>query len=146
MVDEDGGVWAQQWQEGASFLIISGRIHFFFSFFLFLRFYLSIFGERGREGERERNISVWLSPTCPLLGTWPATQACAPTGNQTGNPLVCRPTLNPLSYTSQGIFLISVMFPVWKQRTLLSIPFSSIYQIFTSHLVSYVSGKVDIKE
>ena len=23
-------------------------------------------------------------------------------GNRTGNPLVCRPALNPLSYTSQG--------------------------------------------
>ena len=36
-----------------------------------------------------------------LPGTWPATQACVPTGNQTGNPLVHRPVLNPLSYTSQ---------------------------------------------
>ena len=38
----------------------------------------------------------------PLPGTWPETQACALTGNQTGNPLVCRPALNPLSYTSQA--------------------------------------------
>ena len=38
----------------------------------------------------------------PLLGTWPATQACALTGNQTYNPLVHRPALNPLSHTSQG--------------------------------------------
>ena len=43
--------------------------------FFFLRFYL--FLDRGREGERERNISVWLALVCPLLGTWPATQACA---------------------------------------------------------------------
>ena len=40
----------------------------------------------------------------PLLGTWPATQTCALTGNWTHNPLVCRPALNPLSYTSQGHF------------------------------------------
>ena len=40
------------------------------------------------------------SPTGDL--TWPTTQACALTGNQTGNPLVRRPVLNPLSHTSQG--------------------------------------------
>ena len=38
---------------------------------------------------------------CPLLGTWPSTQACALTGNQTGNLLICRPVLSPLSHTSQ---------------------------------------------
>ena len=35
-----------------------------------------VFRERGREKERERNINVWLPLTLPLLGTWPATQAC----------------------------------------------------------------------
>ena len=35
----------------------------------------------GREKERERNISVWLPVMWPPLGTWPATQACALTGN-----------------------------------------------------------------
>ena len=39
----------------------------------------------------------------PLLGTWLPTQACAVTGNRTGDPLVCSPALNPLSHTSQGI-------------------------------------------
>ena len=48
---------------------------------------------------------MWLPLTCSLLGTWPATQACALTGNRTGNPLVCRPALNPLSHASQGSFL-----------------------------------------
>ena len=44
--------------------------------------YLFIFREReGREKERERNINVWLPLTCSKLGTWPTTQACAPTGN-----------------------------------------------------------------
>ena len=38
----------------------------------------------------------------PLLGTWPTTQACALTGNQTSDYLVHRPVLNPLSHTSQG--------------------------------------------
>ena len=62
----------------------------------FLFIYLFQRGE-GSEKERERNINVWLSLMCPLLGTWPATQACALTGNRTSDPLVCRPVLNPLS-------------------------------------------------
>ena len=32
-------------------------------------FYLFIFRERGRKGERERNINVWLLLTHPSLGT-----------------------------------------------------------------------------
>ena len=55
-----------------------------------------------KEEERERNINVWLPRACPPLETWPATQACAPTRNRTGNPLICRPALHPLSHTSQG--------------------------------------------
>ena len=38
----------------------------------------------------------------PALGAWPTTQACALTGNRTSDLLLCRPALNPLSYTSQG--------------------------------------------
>ena len=55
-----------------------------------------IFRERGVEGkekERERNINVWLPLKHPLLGTWPTTQVCALTRNQTGEHLVCRPAL-----------------------------------------------------
>ena len=48
---------------------------------------------------------MWLPLKLPLLGTWPATQACALTGNQTGNPLVCSLALYPLSCTSQGLFI-----------------------------------------
>ena len=59
--------------------------------------------ERRREGERERNINMWLPHTRPLLGTWSATQACALTGNQTGDSLVHRSALSPLSYTSQSM-------------------------------------------
>ena len=63
----------------------------------------------GREKERERNIDVQekhqLSSACPQLGTWPATEARAGTGNQTGKFSVCRMTPNPLSHTSQGLLL-----------------------------------------
>ena len=52
---------------------------------------------------RERNINMQLPLTHPVLGTWPATQACALTGNPTCDPLVHRPALNPLSYTSQDL-------------------------------------------
>ena len=51
----------------------------------------------GKEKERERSINVWLPLTCLLLGTQPATQACALTGNRIGDSLVCRPAFNPLS-------------------------------------------------
>ena len=61
-----------------------------------------------REGKRGRNINVWLPLVHPLLGIWPATQAWSLTGNPTGNPLVRRPALNPLSASriSQGWFMI----------------------------------------
>ena len=63
--------------------------------------YLFLQRGEGREKERESNINVWLPLMCPLLGTWPATQACALTGNRTSYPLVLRRALNPPSLTSQ---------------------------------------------
>ena len=76
--------------------------------FIYLFILIYLFLDRGeeREKEREKSINVWLPLTRPPLGTWPATQACALSGNQTRNPLVHRPVLNPLSHTSQGYFLI----------------------------------------
>ena len=38
--------------------------------YFFKRFYWFIFRERGKEGERKRNINVQLPLTCTLLGTW----------------------------------------------------------------------------
>ena len=43
----------------------SAQVNFFFNCIYF------IFRERGREGERERNINVWLCLAHLLLGTWP---------------------------------------------------------------------------
>ena len=51
----------------------------------------------------KRNIE-WLPLTYPQLGSHPKTQACALTGNQTGNLSVCRLTLNPQSLTSRGTY------------------------------------------
>ena len=47
-----------------------------FSLFFF-KDCIYLFLERGggKEKERERNINVWFPLMCPLLGTWPATQA-----------------------------------------------------------------------
>ena len=71
-----------------------------FLFFNFLKiFNLSLESGERREKERERNINVWFPLVRPHLGTWSSTQACALTGNQTGDPLVCRLVLSPLSHT-----------------------------------------------
>ena len=64
--------------------------------------YLFLERGEGKEKERERNIKMWLPLVYPLLGTRPATQACALTGNPTNDHLLCSLTLNPLSHTSQG--------------------------------------------
>ena len=58
---------------------------------LFLKDFTYLFLETGREGERERNISVWLPVARLLLGTGPTTQAYSllgiqpqPLGSQAG--------------------------------------------------------------
>ena len=81
--------------------------HFFKHYNFFFKDFIYLFLEReeGKEKERERDISVWFPLTCPLLGTWPATQVCALTGNWTSDPLLHRPVLNPLNHTSQGHIL-----------------------------------------
>ena len=58
----------------------------------------------GREEEREGDIIVWLPLMHPLLGTWPATQACALTGNQTGDSLVPSVAFNPLTTSARAQF------------------------------------------
>ena len=64
--------------------------------------YLVLERGEGKEKERERNINVCLPLAYLRLRTQPTTEACTPTGNRTGDPLVSRPALNLLSYTSQG--------------------------------------------
>ena len=78
-------------------------------FYFFFKHFIYLFLERGqgREKERETNVDVWekhrsFASHTPPTGTWPVTQACALTGNQTSDILVCRTMLNPLSHTSQG--------------------------------------------
>ena len=72
-------------------------------FFVFVKilFIYFLHREEWKEKEKERNINVWLPLAHPQLGTWPATKACTLAGNRTGDPLVSRLALNPLSHTSQ---------------------------------------------
>ena len=62
-------------------------------------------GEKGREREKDTSMCERyldeLPLTRPLLGTWPATQARALTGNLTSDLSVHRLVLSPLSHTSQ---------------------------------------------
>ena len=75
--------------------------HTLMLFAFFKRFYLFIFreGTGGREGEKHQCV---IASHVPLTGTWSEIQTCTLTGNQTGNTLVRRPALSPLSHTSQG--------------------------------------------
>ena len=85
------------------------------------KYVIYLFSERGRN--RERNINVWLPLEHPLLGTWPATRACALTGNWSGDPLVRRSALNALSHTSQGkmwyIYIIKYHLIITRNEVLL---------------------------
>ena len=83
--------------------------HLVFKFFFKDFIYLFLEREEGTEKERERNISVWVPPACPPQGTLAVTQACALTGNRTGDPLVRRLAFSALSHITQGsknVFLI----------------------------------------
>ena len=51
-----------------------------------------------------------IAPCTPQLGTWLATQACAPMANWIGDLLVHNPSLNPLSQTSQGMDTFHFLF------------------------------------
>ena len=81
--------------------------------------YLFLERREGREKERKRNIKVQLPLQCPLLGTRPATQACALPGNQSSDPLVHRPAFNPLSHSSQGTsYIFKALARCWKHQSL----------------------------
>ena len=73
----------------------------FFSF-LFLRFYLFIFRERGREGEREgeKHQCVVASHVAPT-GDHAHNLGICPAWESNRQPFGSQPTLNPLIYTSQ---------------------------------------------
>ena len=77
--------------------------------FVCLRFYVFIFRDRGKEGEKHQCVvASHVPPTRDL--------ACNPgmcPGNRTGDPLVRRPVLNPLSHTSQDTRSLLMTKTVW---------------------------------
>ena len=77
-------------------------------------------GKGGRKRGRETTMCGCLS-CAPAQGTWPATQACPPTGNRTCNHLVNRPMLNPLSYINQGWRAVLTAYPAGPVVTFLSL-------------------------
>ena len=96
---------------------------------------------KGPQTERERDHKA--ASHAPPLGTWPATQTCALTGNPTGDTLVCRLVLNPLSHTSQGslssyilIFLLS--FHSYSNNTLPLVFYFLFFLLRSYMIVVYV--------
>ena len=90
----------------------------YISFYFFKDFiYFLERGER-REKEREKNTDVWnihwLPLTHPKPRTWPTTEACAQTGNQTSHVLVRGLAFNLLNHTSQGYVLFMC---TWRLHT-----------------------------
>ena len=66
--------------------------------------------KKGRETSMCERYINRLPLACPQLRTWLATQACALTGNQTSDLLVCGMMPNPLSHTGQD-FLRKLFLP-----------------------------------
>ena len=95
------------------FLLHSFLTLFVFNFVpiisLFFKDFINFFKGRGGEGEREREKHQCPSPMSPAGDLAHNTGTCS-TGNQSGNPLVHRPTLNPLSYTSHGIYIFFILY------------------------------------
>ena len=90
----------------------------------------------------ERYINQ-LPLECTQLGTWPATQACAPTGNRTRDFLVRRLALNPLSHTSQGTFIsIYFMLNLLPGHKLLFLQFLLGYLFLLCNLLLWCRNKL----
>ena len=71
--------------------------------FIYFQNILLMYFQRGEGRKRGRGTSMcgcFLRHS--LLGTWPATRACALTRSQTSDSAVHRPALSPLSHTSHG--------------------------------------------
>ena len=88
-------------------------------------------------------IIDYLPVTHPQLRTWPANQTCALTGNRTGNLLVYRLVLSPLSYSSQGspFLFIRIVFVVidWMISLYIS-DISSLSEALFLNIFSHLVG------
>ena len=70
------------------------------------RFYLFLEKGEGKEKERESNSNVWLPLVCPVLGTQPATQACAPDWESNHRPLGSQSGAQSTEPHQPGLFFI----------------------------------------
>ena len=111
-----------------------------FFYVSFFKDFISLFLERRerKEKERQRNINVSLPLECPPLRTQPATQACALTGDRTGDPLIHWVAFNPLSYTSQGYVSFKLLFITYENADVIysedhgtSLPYVVLIQCFS---------------
>ena len=84
----------------------------FLSFFFFFKIlFLYFYREQKARRQRGRETSMCERLVASLRQPRPATQACALTGNRTGDLSVHRSAVNPLSHTSQDLrFLITTFF------------------------------------
>ena len=77
--------------------------YYYFGRFLFER--LDSGEGREKEGKHQRVVAFRTPPT----GDLPTVQVCALTGNRTGDSVVCRPALSPLSHTpGRAMFSLSL--------------------------------------
>ena len=72
-------------------------------FFVLIRFYLCIFKEKGREGEREEEKhQCVVASHVPPTGDLPCSPGTCPDWESNRRPFGSPTALNPLSYTSQA--------------------------------------------
>ena len=102
---------------------------------MFLRFYLFIFRDRGREGERdgEQHQCVFTSCT-PHTGDLACNPGMYPDWESNQRPFGSQSVLNLLSYTSQGkvfIFLITnvVLSTINLKKKNLSYPYGGVVSV-----------------
>ena len=80
--------------------------------FVFVFYFIYLFLERGEE--RETNINVCLPLMRPLLGTWPATQACALTGNRKGDPFASQSSTQSTEPYQPGLRCILLLSSLYR--------------------------------
>ena len=109
-------MYLTEWLKGQvvkdQFLCLSMNFPLYSSILQFLkRFYVFIFRQREREGERdgEKHQCV-VASHATLLGTWPSTQACALTRNRTSDRLVHQAGAECTEPHQPGIALYSFCF------------------------------------
>ena len=85
------------------------RLISLFCFLFFLKI-LFIFRERGRQREREGNISMWLPLACPQMGNLACNPGMCPDWETNQQRFGSQASTNPLSHTRQGSLFYFLIF------------------------------------